>query len=62
MRVSGRQQVCALGAGFTCLALAAETGVGLSEGSAALAQAGSHTQGVVSLAHTLLFGCLGNRA
>lgn len=37
--------------------LAAETDSGLSESSTAWAQAGSQTQGVVSLAHSLLFGC-----
>lgn len=31
---------------------------GLSESSSASAQAGSQTKGVVSLAHSLLFGCL----
>lgn len=36
--------------------LAAETGWGLSESSTAWTQAGSQTQGVVSLAHSLLFG------
>lgn len=38
--------------------LAAEIDRGLSESSPAWAQAGSQTQGVVSLAHSLLFGCL----
>lgn len=38
--------------------LAAETDQGLSESSIAFAQAGLETQGVVSLAHSLLFGCL----
>lgn len=33
----------------------------LSESSPALAEAGSETQGVVSLAHSLLFGCLWQR-
>lgn len=40
---------------------ASEMHPALSESSPALAEAGSETQGVVSLAHSLLFGCLWQR-
>jgi hypothetical protein len=49
--------VCVLWPSFPCLE-AGYTDTGLSESSPALAQADSQTQGVVSLAHSLLFGCL----
>lgn len=54
---SSRHCVCSV-ACFPLVSDRLQRLTGLSESSSASAQAGSQTKGVVSLAHSLLFGCL----